>query len=187
MSKQPQENLGGTKGISGATSESAINAACSPATPENKTMQVQALPAQQLAAEQRRPDAIAEIPGAAGVRRFKILLASKLAVNAALATERNTGWNEGREHERKCNDAALADAKDYACACESQSNKRGAEVIRLGQQLAAEREKAELLGEALRQIATVEANDEDENTAGFRQTVSYNIAVGALAKVKEGK
>src|SRR6266542_1731487 len=38
-------NLGGTEGISEASSEIAINAACFPATTENKTKQVQVLPA----------------------------------------------------------------------------------------------------------------------------------------------
>jgi hypothetical protein len=45
-------NLGGTEGISEATSESAINAACFPATTENKTKQVQVLPSQ-LATDDR--------------------------------------------------------------------------------------------------------------------------------------
>src|ERR1044072_7417246 len=44
------KTLSGTTGISGATSESAIHAACFPATPENKTKQVKALPAQPLPA-----------------------------------------------------------------------------------------------------------------------------------------
>lgn len=103
--------------------------------------------------------------------------------------------------------AALAAAEDYVSACEAESNKRGAEVIRLGQQLAAERDafakkhptsfvriedvgemlaaerdKRKLLVEALRQIATIEANDPDEVAAGLKQTQSYEIAADALEK-----
>jgi hypothetical protein len=32
----------------------------------------------------------------------------KVACEQARAAERSIGWNEGREHERKCNEAALA-------------------------------------------------------------------------------
>jgi hypothetical protein len=61
MSDQPKPTLSGTEGISGATSESAINAACFPATPENKTKQVQVLPAQP---KPRKQDAATPTTGA---------------------------------------------------------------------------------------------------------------------------
>jgi hypothetical protein len=53
--ERDQEHFRGTKGISEATSESAIHAACFPATTENKTKQVQVLPPQPPATATLRP------------------------------------------------------------------------------------------------------------------------------------
>jgi hypothetical protein len=75
-------------------------------------------------------------------------------------------------------------------AAEREKWKSGAEgAIRAlrehhSEQLAAEREKIKTLGEALRQIATIEANDPEEVAAGLRQTQSYQIATNALAKIE---
>lgn len=48
QNEAPRTDLSGTEGISEATSESAINAACFPATTENKTKLVKVQPAQNL-------------------------------------------------------------------------------------------------------------------------------------------
>lgn len=61
------------------------------------------------------------------------------------------------------------------------------QAVTLGQHIARLEDQLAAAVEALRQIATVEANDPDEVAAGFKQTQSYEIARAALAKAKEGK
>jgi hypothetical protein len=68
--------------------------------------------------------------------------------NAALATERNIGWNEGREHERKCNEAALAAVEkvrdewaEEFVRVRDELKVAGEHAMNLHKQLAAEREK----------------------------------------------
>lgn len=70
-----KKTLRGTEGISEATSESAIHAACFPATSENKTKQVQVLPPQKLSGEalkQKQRENAAKARAARAAKRAKL-------------------------------------------------------------------------------------------------------------------
>jgi predicted secreted protein len=83
-----------------------------------------------------------------------------------LAVERNTGWNEGREHERKCNEAALAAERENAEAWRLTCKGKEEAYVKMEGELA----YLKLQRDALLDITWLDLPGEpDESTAKWRE------------------
>jgi hypothetical protein len=191
-SGQEQTNvMGRTQGISEATSESAINAACFPATSENKTNRVQAPTSHPRPSGQEWTEgkvfAYFESEDFKGLARDinAALAAEKRITFAAQQAALKEGIRSG-EFEREL----AAERERYKMAL-SDSQRRGEQLDELTKQLAVEQEKLSVREEWLEQLRgylkTAEqqlaAKDESLDLADARHEQDQNALLAAQAAI----